>query len=144
MSIRAHLLPDLRFDLLLACLLVVGAIGCGGTSAKQIGEPCVASSQCDLGLVCDFGQTPHVCAMTNSTDAAEIDSAGDDAAIAIDGAAIDGGVIDGPRPDATVIDGSGIDALPIDALPIDALPIDALPIDALPIDAVPLDAPPDA
>src|SRR5213075_994411 len=32
-----------------------------GSSAKNEGEECVASSECKAGLICDFSQDPHVC-----------------------------------------------------------------------------------
>ena len=41
-------------------LLFVILAGCGSTSLKQAGESCVASSECDPGLLCDFGT--HSCA----------------------------------------------------------------------------------
>jgi hypothetical protein len=42
-------------------VFLVTAAGCG-KDLRAAGEECVASSQCQAGLVCDFGQTPHVCA----------------------------------------------------------------------------------
>lgn len=117
----------------LARLLFLTALvaGCGGGSLKQLGEECVASSECDVGLVCNLGVAPHVCAATTSVDAHELDAADVDAD-PTDAAAIDAATTDGPRP---------IDAPPaIDAPAIDAPDIDALPIDA----AEPIDAAPDA
>ena len=107
-------------------------VGCGGGSLKQAGEECVSSSECDVGLVCNLGVSPHVCAATTSVDARELDAADVDAD-PTDAAAVDAATTDGPRP---------IDApTPIDAPAIDAAP----PIDAMPIDAAePVDAPPDA
>lgn len=105
--------------------LGVGVLGCGGTTAKQLGEECVASSECADGLVCDFGRDPHVCASNVSVDAAAIDA--DD-------------TIDAAELDAATIDGRTIDAATIDARVIDAAVIDAPPIDA----ATPIDAPTDA
>ena len=40
-------------------LLVLSA--CGSSNKLAEGDVCVASSQCGPGLVCDFGQDPHVC-----------------------------------------------------------------------------------
>jgi hypothetical protein len=110
-----------------ATLLVAGAVfaavamaACGGSSLKQTGESCNASSECDRGLVCDFGREPHVCASSSTqNDAAPVDDAD------VEDAGLDG----------------QIDARPIDARPIDAPP----PIDAAidappPIDAA-IDAP---
>ncbi len=126
-------------------LLVLTAlvVGCGGGSLKQAGEQCVSSSECDVGLVCDLGVTPHVCASTISVDARELDAAD------VDADPTDAAAIDGPRPiDApTPIDGpTAVDAPAVDAPAVDAPPmIDAMPIDAMPVDAaVPIDAPPDA
>lgn len=48
-------------------LVVVMLAGCGGADKFQAGEECVATSQCASGLICDYGQTPHVCA-TEGTD----------------------------------------------------------------------------
>ncbi len=45
-------------------LILLG--GCG-KDLRAAGEECVASSQCQAGLACDFGQTPHVCA-PNTTE----------------------------------------------------------------------------
>jgi hypothetical protein len=106
--------------------LLVAAAACGNPAAKQAGDTCVASSECAAGLVCDFGQTPAVCAGSVTVDAREIDAPAD--------APTDAAEIDAREIDARVIDAAVIDA-PIDA-PVDA-PIDA-EIDA------PIDAPPDA
>jgi len=127
----------------LSALLFAGAMACGGSSAKQAGETCVASSECGDGLVCDFGQTPAVCASMGTIDAAELDA---DPSL-IDAAELDAAQTDGPAPiDARVIDGATpIDAPMIDAPMIDAPLIDAeLPIDAAPPIDAPIDAPPDA
>lgn len=112
----------------LRCLGLVAlfAVGCGGPSAKQAGDECVASSECGPGLVCDFGANPPVCASNLSIDARELDAP-------IDAAEIDAAEIDAPVIDARVIDAAVIDAA-VDAA-IDAVEIDA-PTDA------PIDAPP--
>jgi len=99
-------------------LSVIGAmlVACGGGALKRAGEECVASSECEPGLLCDFGSSPRVCAPT-STDAAPT------------------------RPDATPAD-AGPDAPPMRdaAVTIDAPPmIDAALPDAPP-DAAPADA----
>ncbi|MCX5740956.1 MAG: hypothetical protein NT062_00490 [Proteobacteria bacterium] len=73
---------------------------CGSSSLKHAGESCVASSECDNGLLCDFGG--HVCANTGSLDAFT------------------------PPPDGGPIDASPVDGRPIDARMIDAA-IDAAP-----------------
>ena len=93
--------------------LAIGAAACGGDSLKRAGESCSASSECDTGLLCNFGAEPHTCENMGSLDAAEP-------------------TVDAPR---THIDAGHVDAKPIDARPIDARPIDAA------VDAPP-DAPP--
>lgn len=107
-----RLVVSLSFGLFLV------AAACGGRELKAAGEECVATSECDDGLVCDFGQTPAVCAefTTEPPDAGP------------------------PPPDGP----PGIDAPPnpIDAAAPDAMPIDAAPPDAAPPDAMPIDAPP--
>ncbi|MDX2090646.1 MAG: hypothetical protein SFX73_22495 [Kofleriaceae bacterium] len=97
---------------------------CGGGSAKQQGEACVASSECAQGLLCD--QVTRVCSMMGSpvVDAPQAaDAPADDAPA----------VSDAPMADARV------DAPPMIDAPVDA-PIDAPEIDA-PIDAPEIDAP---
>ncbi|MEZ4366994.1 MAG: hypothetical protein R2939_11990 [Kofleriaceae bacterium] len=49
-----------------ALALVAGAAGCGERTLKAAGEPCSGSSECAVGLLCDFGQAEPVCA-GNST-----------------------------------------------------------------------------
>lgn len=100
--------------------LAIGAVGaCGGSDLKQSGESCIASSECDRGLVCDFGREPHVCAtMATQNDAAPDEDAGpDDAGLdappdgrVIDARVIDARVIDAPPPPDAAIDASLIDA----------------------------------
>ncbi|MBP6632811.1 MAG: hypothetical protein KBG28_14245 [Kofleriaceae bacterium] len=90
---------------LLLSLFVLAAASCGGPSLKAAGEQCSGSSECELGLVCDFGQSPAVCASnTTVPDAAP------------------------PRPDADpAAPDAGIDAAPgaPDARPDAARPVDA-------------------
>jgi hypothetical protein len=50
----------------LVVILVACGVGCGGPALRQAGEPCTSSSECDSGLVCDFGQSPAVCATQSS------------------------------------------------------------------------------
>ena len=48
---------------LMGVAAVVGVWACGGGGGGlSMGEQCNASSQCAAGLVCDFAQTPPVCA----------------------------------------------------------------------------------
>ena len=106
-------------------LLAAASAACGDPSLKAAGQECFASSECAAGLTCDFGQTPAICADTQTRDR--------DAAVPVDSAIIDGA----PPIDAA----PGIDApiLPVDA----AAPIDGplIPPDAaadapiLPVDA---------
>jgi hypothetical protein len=46
-----------------AISLVLGSsiTACSTTDLKAEGEPCFASSECDVGLTCDFGSDPPVC-----------------------------------------------------------------------------------
>jgi hypothetical protein len=46
----------------LAALVLVVAAGCGNRQLKAAGASCVATSECEEGLTCDFGQSPAVCA----------------------------------------------------------------------------------
>jgi len=104
-----------------AAWLLVAVAGCGGSDLKASGEPCVASSECGPGLVCDFGQQPAVCA-PNAT-------------VPPDGPLVDAPPPpDGPPPDGLVPDAP---PPPPDAPPP---PPDAPP----PVDAPPppVDAPP--
>ena len=105
-----------RWATLLAVALAIAA--CGGADLKRSGESCSASSECDRGLVCDFGREPHVCASTSTQQ--EDAGPSDDADVVV----IDGGPdarLDAP-PDGRVIDAPPLDA-PVDAA-VDAL-IDA-------------------
>lgn len=49
---------------LILCGLFVStlAAGCGGGSLLGEGEPCNSSAECDVGLLCDRGRSPSVCA----------------------------------------------------------------------------------
>jgi hypothetical protein len=40
----------------------LGFAGCGGGSLLGEGEPCHSSAECEVGLLCDRGRTPAVCA----------------------------------------------------------------------------------
>jgi len=51
-----------------AALLAAAASACSGSALKAAGEPCVASSECEQGLACDFGQDPPVCAGMTTGD----------------------------------------------------------------------------
>jgi hypothetical protein len=42
-------------------LLGPGLTACATPDLKAEGEPCFASSECDVGLTCDFGSDPAVC-----------------------------------------------------------------------------------
>lgn len=84
----------MRFTI--ACLLVV--VGCGGSSLKEAGEECVASSECAAGLVCDLGRNPPVCAGMTTADAVEVDAPD----LPIDAPETDGAAIDAAQIDARV------------------------------------------
>ena len=92
------------------------AAGCG-RELKASGEECVASSECEPGLVCDLGQSPAVCA-GSTTRAPDAEPGAPDAPPAeVDAppAPIDGppAPIDGPPPpDAEVPDAEVPDAMP--------------------------------
>lgn len=120
----ARLIPTLGVVILFG----LGGLGaCGGGALKAAGEPCVASAECAEGLVCDFGQSPAVCAGNVTVDAARIDAVDEP--------------VDAAEPDAATTDGAAIDARPVDAAMADAAMIDAAMIDAAEPDAEP---PPDA
>lgn len=97
------------------------SMSCGGGSAKQQGEACVATSQCAQGLLCD--QVTRVCAMMGSPvpDApVAVDASDDDAPVVSDAPTVDARPIDAPMIDAPMIDAPMIDAPDIDAPDIDA------------------------
>ena len=48
--------------LLLATLLAA----CGTDSLGGQGATCESSEDCSAGLLCDYGQTPHVCSPTST------------------------------------------------------------------------------
>ena len=87
----------------IAALALAGALGaglaaCGDAELKAAGQPCVASSECAAGLVCDLLATPAVCTDHVTTDATVIDAA-IDAFQPIDASAADAAVdaaIDAP------------------------------------------------
>ncbi len=118
-------------------LSALGVASCGGDfELKAAGEICVASSECGVGLTCDFGVEPPVCSGQQTPGEPPDPGPGPDAAPPVDAG-------DEPNmPDAA----SPPDAAPLDAAPpIDAPPPDAAPPDAAPPDAAPPDAaPPDA
>jgi hypothetical protein len=71
--------------------------GCGDRPVKSQGEVCFASTECDEGLVCDFGADPAVCSGMGS---------GGGQADAAPGPVVDGApdAIDAGIPDATPFD----------------------------------------
>ena len=116
-----------RVVVLGALALLVGAAiwACNGTTGSlAAGEPCHSSSECGPGLVCDFGQTPAVCA-GNLTQPPDADLTPDadlpDAAPTPD---TPPGTPDA-APDANVPDAGVPDARPPDANVPDAVVPDA-------------------
>jgi ribonuclease E len=92
------------------------SMSCGGGSAKQQGEACVATSQCAQGLLCD--QVTRVCSMmgTPVVDApVAVDASDDDAPTIADAPMVDAPMIDAPPIDAPMVDAPDIDAPDIDA-----------------------------
>lgn len=69
-----------------ALALAMAIAGCAERELKAAGEPCVASSECGPGLVCDLVAVPPVCSGHVTADAA----------------VIDGGPIDAPLVDAAI------------------------------------------
>ena len=51
-------------------IILIALASCGSPALKKVGETCSASSECDNGLLCDFGKSPSVCANKGSIDAA--------------------------------------------------------------------------
>jgi len=57
-----------RMKAAIACTVLAFVVSCSGVeSLKASGERCVASSECEAGLLCDLSQTPPVCAGSGST-----------------------------------------------------------------------------
>ena len=98
----------------LAFAIVLAAVSaCGGTSLKAAGEKCVASSECDQGLLCDLAQPTPVCAGSGATQPT-VDAAVD--AHPLIDSSVDGSVhVDAAAPDAPGSDAAGSDAA-IDAM----------------------------
>lgn len=92
-----------------ALALTIGLSACGGGALKAAGEPCTASSECAPKLLCDFGQTPAVCASDGTSVAADA-ARGPDADPAVPDAAA--GAPDASPPDAPLPDAAPPDAAP--------------------------------
>jgi hypothetical protein len=114
----------MRGLLALATTMAVAAlsVGCGGSATlKKVGEACVSSTECDVGLLCDLAGTPPRCANMGSVDGA----------IPVDAARVDAGPRDGAAVDAPI----AIDApVAIDAPDDAAVAIDAPDDAAIPLD----------
>ena len=70
---------------LVLALLLLGA--CGSDSNLGAGATCSSSDECGPGLLCDFGQKPHVCSPTSTAPrdmAMKIPDAGPDASMSTD------------------------------------------------------------
>jgi hypothetical protein len=103
----------------MSLVLGAGVTGCITADLKAAGEPCFGSSECDVGLTCDFGSDPPVCRTQQTNPGA------------------------GPMPDAAIVP----DAVPVmmpDAAPGEPPDATPEPPDATPEppDATP--EPPDA
>lgn len=87
--------------LVIAALFV--GLGCAGPAPKAAGEACFATSECGAGLLCDFGQSPALCAGEgtggNPADAAPPGADGGNPADAAPP-----GMPDAAQPDASQID----------------------------------------
>jgi hypothetical protein len=109
---------------LAAAVVAAAAWACkGSTGSLQAGEECHGSSECAPGLVCDFGQTPAVCAgnLTVPPDASPLPDAPPDQPDAPPTPDAPPGTPDAaPTPDAPL-------AMPDAPLPDAAVPDAALP-----------------
>jgi hypothetical protein len=65
--------------------VVIFLVGCGD-SLFQAGHTCESSEECADGLLCDYGQMPHVCAGMSSTST--------DLSSSVDEGAVDAGTQD--------------------------------------------------
>jgi hypothetical protein len=94
-------------------VIAMGLAGCGGPSAKGIGEECVGSAECADGLVCDVNVTPHVCAdnLTPLPPDAEVVDAPPPPPDSPPGTP-DASPPDAPLPDAPLPDAAPPDAAP--------------------------------
>ncbi|HEY4239219.1 MAG TPA: hypothetical protein VGM88_05360 [Kofleriaceae bacterium] len=84
----------------LFALLFVAGCGDAALNSKTQGESCSASSECGAGLLCDFGQTPPVCAGMSSVPQPDAASDVDSPITPVDGPAVDSPAIDSPAIDA--------------------------------------------
>jgi hypothetical protein len=50
-----------RFIALIAAVVASAALQACDSPLAGEGQPCATSEECVPGLLCDFGQTPHVC-----------------------------------------------------------------------------------
>lgn len=73
-----------RWGTRVVAIAIAACAACAEREPRAAGEPCVASSECGPGLVCDLVATPPVCSGHVTTDAAVVDA----------------GPIDAARPDA--------------------------------------------
>jgi hypothetical protein len=67
------MLGAMRRMLALAIVLFAGCPG-NDTSVKKAGEPCMRTSECDEGLLCDLSVDPPVCSSQGVADAAPPDA----------------------------------------------------------------------
>ena len=62
--------------MLVLMVALVGLAGCSDRPVKSEGEECFASSECDTGLLCDFGVDPAVCRSMGSGPGPQPDAGG--------------------------------------------------------------------
>ncbi len=85
-------------------LALLGLVACGDRPVKSEGEECFASSECDIGLVCDLAADPAVCKTMGTGPQPQVDGS------------------PGPVVDAAPGTPDGAPAAP-DAAPFDAAPL---------------------
>jgi len=70
--------------LILCGVLGLGLAGCGGGKLLAEGEICSSSAECDVGLLCDRGRTPAVCAKDPTRRDLAVSMTAEDMSVAVD------------------------------------------------------------